>query len=36
MVIDSINNPSDLKKLNLEDKKELSKEIRELIINTVS
>ena len=36
MIIDNINSPEDLKKLNLEDKKHLAQEIRQCIIETVS
>ena len=36
MVIEKVNYPEDLKPLNTEDKKVLAKEIRELIIDTVS
>ena len=35
MILDKINKPEDLKKLNLKEKKELSKEIREKIIKQV-
>lgn len=35
-MLEKINVPEDLKKLNIEDKKILAKEIRELLINTVS
>ena len=36
MILDRVNSPSDLKKLNLEEKKELADDIRNKIINTVS
>lgn len=36
MILDNVNYPDDLKKLNLDEKKILAKEIREKIINTVS
>ena len=36
MILDNVNYPEDLKKLNLDDKKKLAEEIREKIINTVS
>lgn len=36
MVLDEVNYPVDLKKLNLEQKKNLSQEIRDLILKTVS
>lgn len=36
MVLDKINEPNDLKKLSLKDKKELSKEIRDKILDVVS
>ena len=36
MILDEIENPKDLKKLNIKEKEELAKEIREKIINTVS
>lgn len=36
MILDEIENPKDLKKLNIKEKEELAKEIREEIINTVS
>lgn len=35
-ILDRINNPNDLKKLNLEEKNELAKEIREYILEVVS
>ena len=35
-MLEKINSPEDLKKLNIEDKKILAKEIRELLITTVS
>ena len=35
-VLDKVNSTEDLKKLNIEEKKELAENIRELIINTVS
>ena len=36
MILDEIENPKDLKKLNIKEKETLAKEIREEIINTVS
>ena len=36
MILDKVNYPQDLKKLNFEEKYKLAEEIRELIINTVS
>lgn len=36
MILDKINNPSDVKKLSLKEKKILSEEIREIILKTVS
>ena len=36
MILETINNPSDLKKLNIDELNILSKEVRELIINTTS
>jgi 1-deoxy-D-xylulose-5-phosphate synthase len=36
MILDRVNYPEDLKKLNMEEKEVLAKEIREKIINTVS
>ena len=36
MILDRINNPDDLKKLNINEKKELAEEIREKIIDVVS
>ena len=36
MILDEIENPKDLKKLNIKEKEELAKEIRKEIINTVS
>lgn len=36
MILDKINNPNDLKKLNIKEKKQLAIELRELIIDTVS
>ena len=36
MILDEIENPKDLKNLNIKEKEELAKEIREKIINTVS
>ena len=36
MILDKVNYPEDLKKLNIEEKKELSNEIRERIVNVVS
>ena len=36
MIIDKVNYPEDLKQLNINEKKKLAEEIRELIINTVS
>ncbi len=36
MILDSINNPKDVKKLNLIEQEELAKELREKIITTVS
>lgn len=35
-ILDRINNPKDLKKLNIKEKEQLAKQIREKIINTVS
>ena len=35
-ILDKVNSTEDLKKLNIEEKKELAEDIRELIINTVS
>ena len=35
-ILDRINNPNDLKKLNLEEKNELAKEIRKYILEVVS
>ncbi len=35
-ILDKINSPKDLKYLNIDEKNELAKEVRELIINTVS
>ena len=35
-ILDGINNPEDLKKLNIQEKKQLSEEIRELILGVVS
>ena len=36
MILDKVNYPEDLKKLNIEEKKELAEELRELIVKTVS
>ena len=36
MILDKVNYPEDLKKLNIDEKKELSKEIREKILDVVS
>ena len=36
MILDKVNNPNDLKKLNLKEKTELAKEIREKILDVVS
>ena len=36
MIIEKVNYPEDLKKLNIDEKKELSKEIREKILDVVS
>ena len=36
MVLDRVNYPEDLKKLNIEEKKELAEEIRNLVVETVS
>ena len=36
MILDKINNPSDIKKLSLNEKKILSEEIRDIILKTVS
>lgn len=35
-ILDKVNNPEDLKKLNIKEKEQLAKEIREKVINTVS
>lgn len=35
-ILDKVNNPKDLRKLNIKEKEQLAKEIREKIINTVS
>ncbi|MCI8362668.1 MAG: 1-deoxy-D-xylulose-5-phosphate synthase [Clostridia bacterium] len=35
-MLDKVNNPEDLKKLNIKEKEQLAKEIREKVINTVS
>ena len=35
-ILSQVNNPNDLKKLNIKEKEQLAKEIREKIINTVS
>ncbi len=35
-ILDRVNNPEDLKKLNIEEKQELAKEIREYLLETVS
>ncbi len=35
-ILDKVNNPEDLKKLNIEEKQELAKEIREYLLETVS
>ena len=34
-ILSQVNNPNDLKKLNIKEKEQLAKEIREKIINTV-
>ena len=36
MILDRVNYPEDLKKLNIDEKKELATEIRELVVKTVS
>ena len=36
MILDKVNYPADLKKLSLQDKEELAKELREEVVNTVS
>ena len=35
-ILNKVNNPEDLRKLNIKEKEQLAKEIREKIINTVS
>ena len=35
-MLEKINSPEDLKKLNIEEKEQLAKEIREYILNVVS
>ena len=36
MILDKVNYPEDLKKLNIDEKKELAEELRSLIVKTVS
>ena len=36
MILDRVNNPDDIKKLTLKEKKQLAKELREFIVDTVS
>ena len=35
-LLDNVNNPKDLKKLSIKEKQELAREIREVLLNTIS